>query len=201
MTSHKGWHSRWYLPHLDTPDVIQGITFRLGDALPVEVVRRWKRELAAEADPQVTTKLRRLVARYEDAGHGECLLGNPAHAAVVEAALSHFDGKRYRLLEWCIMPNHVHVLIHCLRGTSLGTIVRSWKNYTARVINAAEGRTGSLWAVDYFDRYIRDLEHLESARAYIRNNPVKAGLCTEPWEWRWSSAWRGRERESPDSPV
>jgi hypothetical protein len=43
--NHKGWHSRGYLPHLDTPDIIQSITFRLNDSLPKKVIDRWKQEL------------------------------------------------------------------------------------------------------------------------------------------------------------
>jgi REP element-mobilizing transposase RayT len=155
-----------------------------------DLLKRWRQELGSDADVRAATKLR-LAARYEDAGHGSCLLRDPAHASIVEQALLHFDGERYRLLEWCIMPNHVHVLIHCLGGTTLGTIVRSWKTYTARQINASTGRSGALWAVDYFDRYIRDHEHLADAKAYIRRNPVKAGLCVNPEDWRWSSAWSG----------
>ena len=41
---------------------------------------------------------------------------------------------------------------------------------------------------DYFDRFIRDLDHLYDCRAYIRNNPVKAGLCAKPEDWPFSSA-------------
>jgi putative DNA methylase len=99
------------------------------------------------------------------------------------------------------MPNHVHVLMHCCFGTSLGEIVRSWKTFTARKINELAETGGQLWAVDYYDRYIRDLDHLADARAYIRNNPVKVGLCKKPEDWPWSSAGIRKDRESPDSPA
>lgn len=200
---HKGWHSRGYLPHLDAPGEIQALTFRLADALPAAVVLRWKRELElGELDEKGREKqLHRLVARYEDAGHGSCLLREPPHAEIMQMALLHFDGQRYRLLEWCVMPNHVHVLIHCSFGISLGEIVRSWKTFVSRRINQLTGRRGQFWALDYHDRYIRDLDHLANARAYIRNNPVKAGLCQRPEDWRWSSADFRMERESPDSHV
>jgi REP element-mobilizing transposase RayT len=209
---HKGWHSRGYLPHLDAAGEIQALTFRLADALPAKVVLGWKRELERSGldEGKCQTQLRRMVARYEDAGYGSCWLREPACAEIVQTALLHFDGDRYRLLEWCVMPNHVHVLIHCCFGTSLGEIVRSWKTFTARNINAEHaGHHGPFWALDYHDRYIRDLDHLANARAYLRNNPVTAGLCATPEDWPWSSAGMkkdgrvdGRvERESPDSPV
>ncbi|MGL4399230.1 MAG: REP-associated tyrosine transposase, partial [Luteolibacter sp.] len=184
---HKGWHSRGYLPHLDAPGEIQALTFRLADALPAKVVASWKKELAE--DPRGSEKALRIkIARYEDASRGSCLLRDPVCAEIVQAAFLHFHGARYRLLEWCVMPNHVHVLIHCGFGITLGQIVSSWKSYTAREIHKHTGNSGQLWALDYFDRYIRDLDHLTDARIYIRNNPVKAGLCQKPEDWPWSSA-------------
>jgi putative transposase len=188
---HKGWHSRGYLPHLDAPGEIQALTFRLKDAVPEAVIERWRRELSHESNSVRERKLRIQIARFEDAGHGSCLLGLKAHADAVQESLFHADGTRYRLLEWCVMPNHVHVLIQSLEGMPLGEIVRTWKTYTAKVINAGEGTKGPVWAADYHDRYIRDLDHLENARLYIRKNPVKAGLCPAPEAWRWSSAFGG----------
>lgn len=70
----------------------------------------------------------------------------------------------------------------------LGELVKSWKIYSTRKINEMLGRKGGLWALDYHDRYIRDADHLANARNYIRNNPVKAGLCNKPEDWQWSSA-------------
>ncbi len=168
------------------------------------MIEAWKHELEQNTPDSAkrAQELRLQIARYEDAGHGSCLLRNPDAAQTVQSAFLHFDGDRYRLLEWCVMPNHVHLLIHCGFGTSLGEIVRSWKTFTARKINTLSGTSGQLWARDYHDRYIRDPDHLANARAYIRNNPVKAGLCQSPAAWPWSSAaWpeHRSDRESPDS--
>jgi putative transposase len=197
---HKGWHSRGYLPHLDAAGEIQALTFRLADALPAKVVAGWKKEM--ERDPAGSEKALRIkIARYEDAGHGSCLLRVPVCAEIVQNAFLHFDGIRYRLLEWCVMPNHVHVLIHCCFNITLGEIIRSWKTYTAREISKHTGDNGKLWALDYFDRYIRDLDHLADARSYIRNNPVKAGLCQRLEDWPWSSASQPPDRERLGSPV
>ena len=186
---HKGWHSRGYLPHLDAPGELQAITFRLNDAVPKALVDRWRRELSCETDTTRERKLKIRVAKFEDAGRGSCLLRKNPHASAVQESLFRADGTRYRLLEWCVMPNHVHVLVQTNEGMSLGEIVRTWKTYTAKVINVIEGTTGSIWETDYHDRYIRDLDHLENARLYIRKNPVKAGLCIVPEAWRWSSAF------------
>ena len=191
---HKGWHSRGYLPHFDAPGQIQALTFRLADSVPKHVIASWKAELSGgrPLPPKAELELRRRITRYEDAGHGMCLLRDPRRAAAVQACLLHADGEQYRLMEWCIMPNHVHVMIGTLEGWPLGGIVRAWKTFSSKRINESLGRTGSVWALDYHDRYIRDQEHYENSRAYIRENPVKAGLCSRPGEWHWGSAFEGR---------
>ena len=84
------------------------------------------------------------------------------------------------------MPNHVHVLIRLLDGKPLGELVKKWKASSAIQINRMENRTGSLWAPDYHDRFIRDFDHYYNSIAYIRNNPVKAGFCHSPADYPWS---------------
>ena len=109
-----------------------------------------------------------------------------------------FDGSRYRLLAWCVMPNHVHVLIEPVE--TLPKIVQSWKSYTGRWALAHNAELGlgvpggRFWMRDYWDRYIRDQRHLDAVVAYIHRNPVIAGLCDRPEEWMWSSAARNAEQ-------
>jgi REP element-mobilizing transposase RayT len=188
--SPRGWHTRGYLPHLEMSSRVTGITFRLADSLPKCVIEKLKQFYENKPDSNNTSELARKIAYYEDAGIGCCCLRDPKCAAVVAEALCYFDGERYDLIEWCVMPNHVHVMIRLRSEHSFEEVVRSWKNFTARKINQLLGRSGRLWAADYFDRLIRDEEHLVRARRYVRMNPVKAGLCHTPEEWRWSSAWK-----------
>ncbi|MDN5871188.1 MAG: transposase [Nitrococcus sp.] len=190
-TEPKGWHSRGYLPHLDARQLTQFVTFRLADAVPKALIECWKNEL--ETDTQHTTQsqrasaLQKRVEQYADAGHGACHLRIPAIAQIVQTALLHFDGSRYRLLAWCVMPNHVHVLLELAETDySLSAIVHSWKSYTVRKINKELDRAGTLWMPDYFDRYIRDQAHLDACINYIRHNPVKAGLVDAAEEWPYS---------------
>ena len=172
--------------------MVQGITIRLADSLPRNVVEQWREEILRSEEWRTERarleELRRRVARYEDMGRGECHLRRPEIAVLVRDALLRFDGERYRLLEWCIMPNHVHVLLSQITGFPLGDIVRSWKTFTAREANVILGRRGPFWMRDYHDRSIRDGKHLNRAIAYIRGNPVKAGLCVRAEDWPWSSA-------------
>ncbi|BCX49016.1 hypothetical protein HAHE_29240 [Haloferula helveola] len=190
----QGWNRRGYLPHLDVPGRAQGVTFRLADSLPVHVVEGWRSELAGLPDEEHARELERRVAGWEDACHGECVLRDGRCAAVVADALRFFDGERYHLIEWCVMPNHVHVLLVMGEGHSLGGTIGSWKRFTANRIHELLNRAGQLWAPDYHDRLIRDEAHLARAVHYVRMNPVKAGLCDRPEDWRWGSAWEAGSR-------
>ena len=103
-------------------------------------------------------------------------------------ALKHFDGERYHLHAWCVMPNHVHVLVTPLGRHTLSSIVHSWKSHTANRANKRLGRRGAVWMPEYFDRAVRDERHFIAAVEYIENNPVQAGLCEQATDWEWSSA-------------
>lgn len=179
----RGWHNRGYLSHLDSETLIQHVVFRLADSLPQEVVKT----LALLDHPAQ----RRRVDALLDAGHGEMLLRRPSVAEIVCAALNHFDGERYHLHAWCVMPNHVHVAFNPIDPHELGAIVGAWKSFTAKAINRALEREGRLWAPDYYDRYVRDEAHYAATIAYIEDNPVRAGLCRAAADWPYSSAFEG----------
>jgi REP element-mobilizing transposase RayT len=181
---HKGWHERGYLPHFDGGAVVQTITFRLADSIPGTIYEAIAKERLSKVERW---------SRFEnviDGGRGSCVLAKPQHASKVRDALYRFDGTKYRLLSWVIMPNHVHVMVEQHEGFPHGGIVHSWKSFTSNAINKTENRTGKLWAADYFDRYIRDDDHYRNASAYIENNPVKAKLVSSAEFWPYSSAFR-----------
>jgi REP element-mobilizing transposase RayT len=144
--------------------------------------------------PQVRRPTRRL-AWNSFAGSRTLKTRGVEAACFVKLALAQWyrknsspDMGRNRLIEWCVMPNHVHVLIGMRERRPLGPIVQQWKGASAFRVNRMLGRSGKLWIKDYFDRFIRDQDHFENARLYIRRNPVKAGLCQEPEQWALSSA-------------
>ena len=174
---HKGWHSRGYLPHFDSPETIQFVAFRLADSLPRAVVE----SLAKRPDSLAA------IDGGLDGGHGTCWLRDPAVADLAQSALLHFDGLRCRLLAWCIMPNHVHVVVEPGANHGVGAIVHSWKSFSANHANRMLARSGPFWHRDYFDRYIRDEGHLARTVDYVENNPVKAGLIPDAIKWQWSS--------------
>ncbi|MDO9424123.1 MAG: transposase [Methylobacter sp.] len=197
----KGWYSRGYLPHLDVPDIVQFITFRLADSLPQTVLKQLEQELVQIPISMRERERRKKIEQWLDAGLGCCALAHPRMAEVMQQTLQIFDGERYRLIAWCIMPNHVHVLIE--PAISLPNILQSWKSFTGSWaishnaelglgVPVATGATkNQFWMREYWDRYIRDEKHFHSTIDYIHNNPVKAGLCGEVHDWPWSSAHAG----------
>ncbi|RPI28073.1 MAG: transposase [Acidobacteria bacterium] len=178
------WYSRGYLPHLSCPNDLQTVTFHLADALPVEIVLEYKQlgERFGEA------ARRKAIEAYLDKGYGQCWLRDERVAKIVEGALLHFDGKRYRILDWVIMPNHVHTLFE--QWVQLKEIMHSWKSWTSHEIGKIIGVEGQLWQEENFDRFIRNEEHYQNAVDYIHMNPVKAGLVEMAEEWRFGSAFR-----------
>jgi REP element-mobilizing transposase RayT len=113
-----------------------------------------------------------------DRGIGNCALSDPQVARMTEQAIQHFDGERYRIHTWVIMPNHVHVLLTPFMA--INNIVHSWQSFTSKRANSILGRQGCFWQREYFDRKIRNQNHFYEAVTYIHHNPVKAGLCADP---------------------
>jgi REP element-mobilizing transposase RayT len=188
-----GWHERGYLPHCDYPALVQFVTFRLGDSMPASRRGEWEHFLKIEDVRERRTKLE----EYLDCGMGECHLRDPRIAKLTEAALLHFHNERYELLAWCVMPNHIHVLVHVWR-TPLDQMIQSWKRFVAtralRLIRLerrtpirrdadadpnAPNRSSALqsfWPSEYWDTFMRDEEQERKAVRYIESNPVKAKL-------------------------
>ncbi|HEU0040497.1 MAG TPA: hypothetical protein VFR76_14625, partial [Verrucomicrobiae bacterium] len=121
-----GWHERGYLPHCDYPWLIQFVTFRLEDSMPSSRRGEWEHLLRIEDVRERRTKLK----EYLDRGIGECHLRDRRIAKLTEETLLHFHDERYELLAWCVMPNHVHVLVHVWR-TPLDQMIQGWKRFAA----------------------------------------------------------------------
>lgn len=175
------------LPHWRQDGVTYFVTFRLGDSMPQHMLWRWYRErqewLGQHPLPHTPDEkaeyYRRFVTRIErwlDAGYGACVLGTEVCRQTVENALRHFDGTRYRLGRFVVMPNHVHVVVSPYGSWTLSGIVESWKKYTARRINESLGHHGHLWQKEYFDHIVRNINELDRINAYIERNPERAGL-------------------------
>jgi hypothetical protein len=115
----RGGHSRGYLPHFDGGEIPQAVTFRLADSLPRQRLQQWEIEFSRLPQDEASRELRKRVEAYLDMGAGNAWLRDPKVAQVVEDALLRFDGTRYRLHAWVIMPNHVHALFTPMWGEPL----------------------------------------------------------------------------------
>jgi type I restriction enzyme R subunit len=186
------------LPHWFQPGVTYFVTFRSDDSVPQSLLRAWHRrrddwlrrhgidpavanwKSRLRGSPDLEREYNRAFTRrfmeYLDRGYGECLLRHPEAAEVVASALRHFDGDRYHLGDFVVMPNHVH-LIACLLGeTHIEAQCKSWKKFTAGEINRLTNRTGRFWQEESFDHLIRSVDHFEYFQRYIAENPETAKL-------------------------
>ena len=167
------------------------------DSLPRPAVERIRTHLSLLPSLERKFALRKQKHLLLDKGLGACWLGQPQYAAIVEQSLQYGDGERYRLLAWAIMPNHVHVLVETQQDWPIHKVVQAWKRHTTREITQNMSHSGmqevpnKIWHRRYWDRFVRDDEHLIAVIRYIEDNPVRAGLIATSTDWRWSSArWR-----------
>jgi putative DNA methylase len=188
------WHRR-RLPHFEGGGIPQGVTFRLADSLPRHKLIQLQDSLANLKESQVRDERSRRINALLDEGHGPAWLKNPAVAEIVRNSLMFFDDQRYTIHAWVIMPNHVHALFTPVEGWTLAKILHSWKSFSAREANKVLNRTGEFWQPEYFDRVIRNESGFIAAVEYIEHNPVKAGLCKGPEEWKFSSAYCRNEAQ------
>ena len=208
-----------YLPHWTREGGWYSVTFRLWDSLPQHVIDTWlferenivktaeqmKRPLSEHEERRLAHLYSEKVERYLDAGYGSCFMKDHRVAAIVRNALLHFDDERYSLAAWCVMPNHVHVVVQPFAGQQItgGTpvphaelpeILHSWKSFTSKEANRLLRRSGEFWQAEYYDHLIRSEADFRHAVRYVLENPIKARLRN--WKWvglteRGSRMWHG----------
>ncbi len=178
------------LPHIHQQNAWYFITFRLVDALPKEKIEQIIKErevwlakhkdrldnLTEEEKKEYYRLFSERIENWLNAGYGSCILRDEKIAKIVAEALLYFNGKRYELAEWVIMPNHVHMLIKPLAECNLSEILHSLKSYTAHKINELTGNKGQVWMHESYDHVVRNERAFEAIRNYIRQNPEKAGI-------------------------
>jgi type I restriction enzyme R subunit len=193
-------------PHWSQAGAVVFITFRTQDSIPREVLKRWdeekqewlrKRCLDTGAHwlaiiPTLTAKDRarfdktfdRCRETFLDSCHGRCLLKRPELAKIVADALLHFDGQRYRMGDFIVMPNHVHLLAVFPTAEVMREQCDSWLHYTAFRINEALGEKGKFWQQEPFDHLDRSPQQYDYLREYIADNPRKARLAPGAYFYR-----------------
>jgi len=93
----------------------------------------------------------------------------------------------YKLYGFCIMPEHLHLIIHPVGEYNFSYIMKMLKGSFARKINKINSREGKIWQKGFYDECILDSIKLLQKLEYIHNNPVKANLVSSPEEYLYSS--------------
>ena len=181
------------LPHWTQENSWYFITFRLADSIPKQKVEQLKRDREAwvkkhkgkngtdytkEELKEYYYLFSERVENWMNAGYGKCVLKDNANAQIVANALKYFEGKRYKLDEWVVMPNHVHLLVKPFENYSLSDITHSWKSFTANEINKNINSFGQLWMHESYDHIVRNEKAFRAIKKYIRENPAKAGIVS-----------------------
>ena len=214
------------LPHIQPPGATFFITFRLAGSIPRNILQQWKAEklhfLKLQDDLRATEqdqrhreleRKRRWFRKFEEtldnAQNGPVWLKDDRIAKEVAESLHYRDGKVYRLVSYCIMANHVHVVFmplpiqpsdvaqpvrlrsndaqpNRLCYNALSSIMQSLKGYTAWKANRILGRSGKFWHHESYDHVVRNPIELQRIVTYVLNNPIKAGLVDEWQKWQWS---------------
>lgn len=172
------------IPHINAPGEPVFLTFRLHGTLPSNRAFPIPNLTSCEAFVAWDRLL-------DGAQYGPAYLRQSAAADIVAARIHQHavELKHYELHAWVVMPNHVHLLVTPF--VDLRELTRRLKGATARLVNQALGRSGTLWQDECFDRLVRNETEFTRTLGYIENNPVKACLAASPEEYRWSSAHRG----------
>lgn len=195
------------LPHWQQARRTYFVTWRTADSIPLQLLNAWKMEREAwlvehcigpdEVDSLPDDQRREYHQRFAqhwhdalDKGHGECLLRQDRIRSVVENTLRHFDGSRYSLGDFVLMPNHVHLLVTPFDGHDIRKLCFSWKRFSSGQVNRLLGRKGDLWQTESFDHLIRHVASLRKLQCYIEDNPAKARLFADEYTLYQPPDWR-----------
>ncbi len=127
------------------------------------------------------------IERWLDAHHGDAWLRDRGAADYVVETIRCYERAGYwHVMAYAVMPNHLHLFFRC--GTlSLSDVMRRFKRCTGREANQRLGRVGQrFWQREWFDHWSRSAQEDDKIVAYIRNNPVRAGLAARPEDWPWA---------------
>jgi 5-methyltetrahydrofolate--homocysteine methyltransferase len=194
------------LPHWYREGATYAVTFRLANSLPDSVVREYRKakeelrlrlqDAKRDGDEKLAVQLHRQIGELYsirigallDEGQGEAWMRNPEVAGIVRDAIHYFAGERFDLGAWCVMPNHVHMVLTPRDGNALPDILHSIKRHSAAEANRLLGRSGDFWQKESYDHIIRDSDDYWNQRDYVLRNPQVAGM--EDWEFVGEGAGR-----------
>ena len=202
----KTFYIRKGQPHIVPIGACFSVVILAHDAVPAPKLEAIRQERAAavaalrlnhEPDDVLAEVETAYMEKLEDLLHAkrdqEYPFRNARAANILMERIHLYDGKYYRLDAACVMPNHLHLLldfsIQLPENYAEGSVVSDYqplykvlgqiKGASTTLINKALGRSGSVWHLGYYDRYIRNPRHWHNEYNYIANNPVHAGLVDD----------------------
>jgi type I restriction enzyme R subunit/putative DNA methylase len=193
------WRGR--LPHWEVTDGRYFVTIHLAGAIPEEGEERIHRlaqeydQLAAN-DAEGHRKLHRSIyaemERWLDRAEVVAHLREPPVAEMLMEAIAFRQGRSWNVLEYVVMPNHLHLFFELLSAGLKDTLeqFKRWTGHRAKALLRMEETR--FWQDEWFDHWSRSDEQDERISEYIRQNPVKAGLVRDHREWPFGS-WSARK--------
>jgi putative transposase len=195
MPQHKPFYSR-KLPHIQPSQETFFITYRLVDSIPISKIKELellvieKRKTALTKEEKYNEQKRQfgLIDEYLDTTLNEPYwLKQNDIAAIVAKSLHYCDRKFYKLWCYCIMPNHVHVVITTLKGAPpLYTILQKHKRHTALLSNKVLKRSGQFWEQESYDHIVRNEDEFNRIVFYTIHNTIKPGFVKQWKDWEWT---------------
>src|SRR5688572_29837509 len=179
------------LPHIQPRGATFLVNFRLVGSLPTEVVERLRAEadqlekrLLAIKDQKEKILLRdteqhKLFVKWDDALHnsktGPLWLKENKIAEIVASSIRFHDGDWFDILAYCIMPNHVHLVLTPFESSHtadyrMTKIMHNIKRNSANHANKILGRTGAFWQYENYDHFARDEAEPDRIIKYVLYN-------------------------------
>jgi len=207
MTEHDFYRRR--LPHWHPHNATFFVTFRLEGSLPQSVIKLLQEEyerakrlldlLPPERRNQAAyDAYRKAYARFDralDKVNGPRWLAEPRIAVIVQNELHALHPRYYHLLAYCLMPNHVHLLVDMqdipappprkdgVSYTALTYALWLLKGRSGHACQKLLGKPGRFWSRESYDHVVRNEQEFKRILFYIVNNPVKAGLVKRWEDW------------------
>ena len=118
------------------------------------------------------------------------------YLVIMKESLKYYERYKYELTCYCLMTNHIHLLI-CANGKEVEHLIRRVHSIYSRYFNKKYNYVGHLWQDKYFAELIEDDSQMLQTSRYIHLNPVRAKMVEDAQNYKWSSysMYLGLERE------
>ncbi|MEA3276811.1 MAG: transposase [Pseudomonadota bacterium] len=122
-------------------------------------------------------------------GHNRsaCFFDDQGRLAYLGWLRETLEREHCRLHAYVLMTNHVHLLLTPEHAARVPKVLISVGRRYVQYINHAYGRTGTLWDGRYKSSLVQADTYLLLCQRYIELNPVRAGMVSDPADYRWSS--------------